>query len=48
MHNFDWEPKGKRSIGRPRRKWDYNNTERDLRGMECEVGAEWKWLSWRN
>jgi len=31
-----WKPEGKRSLGRPRRKWE-DNIKMDLQNAECEV-----------
>jgi hypothetical protein len=33
------KPEGKRSLGRPRRRW-VNNIKIDLRGIECD-GTDW-------
>ena len=37
------KPEGKRSLGRPRRRWE-DNIKMDLEDLEGVVGTEWSWL----
>ena len=37
------KPEGKRSLGRPRRRWE-DNIKMDLQGREGVVRTEWSWL----
>jgi len=37
------KPKGKRPLGRPRRKWE-DNIKMDLQEVVCGVWTGWSWL----
>jgi hypothetical protein len=38
-----WKSEGKRPLGRPRRRWEYN-IKMDLQEVGGVVGTEWSWL----
>ena len=38
------KPRGKRPLGRPRRRWE-DNIKMDLQEMEGGVGIGWSWLT---
>ena len=37
------KPEGKKPLGRPRRRWEYNN-KMDLQEVGRVVGTGWNWL----
>jgi hypothetical protein len=50
LQDFGWEARGKRPLGRPRRRWE-DNTKMDLRETGID-GANWirlsqDWVRWR-